>query len=600
MNQALESRYVWQNLPWKQIQVQVFKLQRRIYRASLCGKVKLVHRLQRLLMKSWYGRLLAVRRVTQDNQGKRSAGVDGLKNLNPQQRIALVMSLIERTPMTPTRRVWIEKPGREEKRPLGIPTMRERAAQALVKLGLEPEWEAKFEPNSYGFRPGRSCHDAIEAIFRAIQWKAKYVLDADIAHCFDSINHQALLEKVSSAAWLRRLLKGWLKAGVMEAGEWMATPMGTPQGGVISPLLANIALHGMEQHLHQQFPAHSVRIHGKRRQIPSPRLIRYADDFVVLHESLSIVQAAQASLAQWLSGIGLSLRPDKTRLAHTLDGTLENLQTGFEFLGFWIRQYPVGKYSGKRPSQKGDQLFKTLMKPAPDKVKQQRVKLNQIITAYGCAPQSDLIVRLNPLIRGWSNYYRHGVSWESFRFLDYHLIGKLLWWERQRKPRNVSRYAHVARYWGIDSGQGWRFRTPSGLMLVRHRDTRIIRHIKIAGCRTPFDGDWAYWTKRQVNYPGLSKRISLLLKHQQGKCAHCGLYFTTQSLIELHHWDGNHNNNQWDNLGLLHRHCHDQVHGVKTSSRASINDNDLSIEEPCEVKVSSTVLKPSGGSDSLA
>jgi len=135
-----------------------------------------------------------VRRVTQDNQGIRSAEVDGLKNLNPQQRIALVMSLIERTPMTPTRRVWIEKPGREEKRPLGIPTMRERAAQALVKLGLEPEWEAKFEPNSYGFRPGRSCHDAIEAIFRAIQWKAKYVLDADIAQCFDSISRSKILQ----------------------------------------------------------------------------------------------------------------------------------------------------------------------------------------------------------------------------------------------------------------------------------------------------------------------------------------------------------------------------------------------------------------------
>jgi RNA-directed DNA polymerase len=263
--------------------------------------------------------------------------------------------------MTPTRRVWIEKPGREEKRPLGIPTMRERAAQALVKLGLEPEWEAKFEPNSYGFRPGRCCHDAIEAIFLGIKQTAKYVLDADIAQCFDSINHQALLDKASSAPWLKRQLKGWLKAGVISAGEWLATPAGTPQGGVISPLLANIALHGMEQHLQRQFPTHHIRVNGKSRQIPSPRLIRYADDFVVLHESLSTVLAAQASLVQWLDGMGLALRPDKTRLAHTLDGSQDNLQTGFEFLGFWVRQYPVGKYSGKCACRDGEQVFKTLI-----------------------------------------------------------------------------------------------------------------------------------------------------------------------------------------------------------------------------------------------
>jgi RNA-directed DNA polymerase len=598
MNQTLESRDVWQRLPWKKIQVSLFKLQKRIYRASLCGNVKLVHRLQRLLMKSWYARVLAVRRVTQDNQGKRTAGVDGIKSLTPKQRMDLVWKLNQPLPVPPTRRVWIEKPGRTEKRPLGIPTLLERAKQALVKLVLEPEWEAKFEPNSYGFRPGRSAHDAIEAIFLAIKQKPKYVLDADIAQCFERINHAALLEKATTAPWLRRLLRGWLKAGVVEGSVWIATPTGTPQGGVISPLLANIALHGMETHLQQMFPPRYSRLNGKQRKIPSPCLIRYADDFVVLHEDLNIVQAATASLVEWLNGMGLALNPKKTKLAHTLS-EIEG-KSGFEFLGFWVRQYRVGKYQGNKTTQGTPQLFKTLIKPAPSKVKHHNAHLRAIVKTYGCAPQRELIARLNPVIRGWCNYYSRVVSAETFRALDYNLTGNLLRWTRQRKARTRNAYAQVARYWGIDSGQGWRFRTPDGLMLLRHRETPIVRHVKIAGTRSVFDGDWLYWSKRHGAYPNLPRRWAVLLKQQQGRCDQCGLYFTINSFIEVHHHDGNHHNNRWENLRLLHHHCHDQVHGGATAPRGGINDNDRFIEEPCEVKVSSTVLKPSGGSDSLA
>ena len=181
--------YEWKTLPWKQFERQTFKLQKRIYRASGRGDVKTVHRLQRLLMKSWAARCLAVRRVTQDNRGKRTAGVDGMKSLTPSQRWSLVPTLCLPQRTQPTRRVWIPKPGTTEQRPLGIPTMRDRAAQALAKLALEPEWEARFEPNSYGFRPGRSCHDAIEAIFNAIKTKAKYVLDADIAKCLEASSY---------------------------------------------------------------------------------------------------------------------------------------------------------------------------------------------------------------------------------------------------------------------------------------------------------------------------------------------------------------------------------------------------------------------------
>ncbi|NJL56569.1 hypothetical protein HC928_16430 [bacterium] len=233
MSQSFNTvRYEWKDIPWKKIQVKVFKLQRRIYRASLSGDVKQVHRLQRLLMKSWYAKCLAVRRVTQDNQGKKTAGVDGVKSLTPLQRIELVSSMEIKPGSKPVRRVWIPKPGKDEKRPLGIPTMHDRALQALFKMALEAEWEAKFEPNSYGFRPGRSAHDAIEAIFTAIAQKSKFVLDADIAKCFDKINHKELLRKLNTFSLMERVIRGWLKAGVMDGGNLFPTPEGTPQGGV--------------------------------------------------------------------------------------------------------------------------------------------------------------------------------------------------------------------------------------------------------------------------------------------------------------------------------------------------------------------------------
>lgn len=190
--------YEWNKLPWRKLEKQVFKLQKRIYRASQRGDVKTVHRLQKLLLKSWSAKCLAVRKVTQDNQGKKTAGVDGIKNLTPQQRLLMVNKLKLTNKASLTRRVWIPKPGKAEKRPLGIPTMEDRARQGLAKLALEPEWEARFEPNSYGFRPGRGCHDAIDAIFKLTNRKPKYVLDADVEKCFDRINHEALVKKIGT------------------------------------------------------------------------------------------------------------------------------------------------------------------------------------------------------------------------------------------------------------------------------------------------------------------------------------------------------------------------------------------------------------------
>ena len=326
--------YEWKQIPWRKLEISVFKLQRRIYRASQDGDVRKVHQLQRLLLKSWTAQLLAVRRVTQDNQGKKTAGVDGIKSLNPQQRLALADNLGRLPYGKPLRRVWIPKRGTNEKRPLGIPTLHDRALQALVKLALEPEWEAKFEPNSYGFRPGRSTHDAIGAIFIAINKQPKYVLDADIAKCFDRIDHDALLQKLSTFPMLARLVKRWLQAGVLDQGVFTETEAGTPQGGIVSPLLANIALHGLEAHIRAQFPA-QIRLDSDKAPTMAnwkPQVIRYADDLVIFHRDRAVIETCQHLTKEWLQRIGLELNPKKTRIAHTLldeEGII-----GFDFFGF--------------------------------------------------------------------------------------------------------------------------------------------------------------------------------------------------------------------------------------------------------------------------
>ncbi len=294
-------------------------------------------------------RAISVRRVTQDNQGKKTAGVDGIKALTPKQRLTLINKIALGSKVKPTRRVWIPKPGTEEKRPLGIPTMEDRALQALAKLGLEPEWETRFEANSYGFRPGRSCHDAIGAIFCAIKHKSKYVLDADISKCFDRINHDALLLKLNTYPTLRKQIRAWLKAGVMDGKKLFPTTEGTPQGGVISPLLANVALHGIEElivGLAPKFDMRDSRGHtlGLRDKIKSISCIRYADDFVILHEDIEVIKLCKSEIEKWLCGIGLELKPSKTRISHTLN-KLNDENPGFNFLGFNVRQFPVGKHN---------------------------------------------------------------------------------------------------------------------------------------------------------------------------------------------------------------------------------------------------------------
>ena len=542
----------WQGIPWPQVEARVHTLQRRIYRAEQQGQRRKVKSLQRLLLRSTSAKLLAVRRVTQDNQGKKTPGVDGVASLEPGERCLLVQHLNLGQPVQPVRRIWIPKPGTEEKRPRGLPPLSDRVTQALVKLAREPQWEARFEPNSYGFRPGRSCHEAREAIFNEIRYKPKYILDADIAKCFDRIDHPALLDKIDTFPLLRRLIRGWLKAGVMDGRQLFPTQAGTPQGGVLSPLLANIALHGLEERVATAFPK-TRKVAGKYERWP-PAVIRYADDFVVRHPDHDVIRRCKEVIEEWRQGMGLELKPSKTAIAHTLEDHEGNV--GLDFLGFTVRQFRVGKHHTGQNGHGQPLGFKTLITPSKRKVTAHRDRLKEMLRALRTAPQEVLIARLNPVIQGWANYFRTAVSKATFSKLDDWLFWALRRWACRRHP-NKSVHWVVTRYWQLPR---WDFATGNAV-LTRHMETRIVRHVKVQGVKSPFDGDWLYWGSRWGHYPEVSPSLARMLKEQQGRCASCRrCFFPGEDLIERHHKDGDRTNNKRSNLELLHGHCHDAVH----------------------------------------
>jgi RNA-directed DNA polymerase len=538
----------WQDIPWKKVQRHVFRLQKRMYRATQRGDVRTVRKLQNLLCKSWYARLLAVRRVTQDNRGKHTAGIDGVKSLTPPQRLRLAHELRLNSKATPLRRTWIPKRGSPEKRPLGIPTLHERALQTLVRQALEPEWEAKLAPHTYGFRPGRSCWDAIAAVFHRMKFRPQYMLKVDIAKCFDRIDHQALLAKLPAPPGIRRQVRAWLRSGIMEDDAFSPTLAGTPQGGSVSPLLALIALHGMDAAITQVYP--------------EARVIAYADDCMVLHTDRSVLEHCQHLLMMWLAAIGLTLNVAKTRIHHTLEGD----QPGMDFLGFHIRQYRMGPHqSGKSP--RGHRLgFKTLIKPAKANINAHLAELGRIIRSGRAWPQAALIRQLNPKIRGWANYYRTWVSQATFSRLDHLTWVKLRHWARRRHP-NASAGWVYDRYWPRRDSRRV-FATPAApqgqVYLTSHREVPSLWHAKVAGHRRPDDGDWGYWSTRRGCYPTVGPRLAKLLKRQGGRCAYCGLFFQHDDQLEVDHINGNRRNSRYDNLQALHGHCHDaktRAHG---------------------------------------
>ncbi len=410
----------WRQIDWRRVEREVRRLRQRIFTASKAGDLPRVRRLQALMLRSHSNTLVSVRRVTERNAGRLTAGVDGEVVLTPKAKAELVARVQEsREPFKalPVRRVFIPKPGGKQ-RPLGIPVILDRVHQARVVNALEPEWEARFEPKSYGFRPGRGCHDAIEAIFQVAKQNPRrlWVLDADLAGAFDRIGHDHLIAVIGSFP-ARGMVRAWLKAGVVENGRLSRTEEGTPQGGVISPLLLNIALHGMETAAGARYGADH---HAKKG---TPVLIRYADDFVVHCHTRQEALEVKARLAAWLTPRGLAFNDDKT--------TVVSLADGYDFLGFNVRRYQR----------------KLLIKPSQQAVRRIRKRLHDELRSLHGSNATAVIKRLNPIIRGWAAYYRTQVSAVAFGKLDSYLW-RLTWKWAKRSHSTKPAYWVFTRYFG--------------------------------------------------------------------------------------------------------------------------------------------------------
>jgi RNA-directed DNA polymerase len=371
---------------------------------------------------------------------------------------------------------------------------------------------------------------------------------------------------------------------------------GTPQGGTLSPLLANIALHGLENRvkdfaegLKSFYPNGSPRSKGRKRR--SLHLIRYADDFVCIHEDVEVVLACQGIISEWLGNLGLSLKPSKTRLVHTLEPH-QGLPPGFDFLGFNVRQYPVGKYHSR-------QGYKTLIKPSQKSQKVHYQRLKETIDQHKAATQAELIAVLNPIIKGWSNYFSSACSKKVFNRLDNLVYQKLTCWAKHRHPNKSWKWIS-RKYWRTIGNNNWCFATHNQsnnpLKLANHADTKIVRHTKVTGCASPMDGNLIYWSSRMGKHPQMPRCKAFLLKRQKGKCNRCELYFREGDRLELDHIlpQSKGGTNRRDNLQLLHQHCHhEKTRDDKTLVKVGTHDKGCITEERSELKGSCSVLKTS-------
>ena len=499
----------WDQVSWLSAEENVRRLRQRVFTASQAGDLKRVRNLQKLMLRSRSNTLVSVRRVTELNAGRMTAGIDGEVALTPEARADLAdwaQRRAEPWAARPVRRVYIPKANGKQ-RPLGIPVIADRVLQAVVASALEPEWEARFEPRSYGFRPGRGCHDAIEAIFQAGKGgggaspRRPWILDADLAAAFDRIDHDHLLSLLGTFP-ARDLVAGWLTAGMIEDGRFTPTGEGTPQGGVISPLLLNVALHGIEDAAGVRYQ--HVGSDAAAVMTGSPVLIRYADDLVAFGHTRQEAQQVKARLAAWLAPRGLVFNEDKTRIV-TLD-------EGFDFLGVTIRRY----------------RGKLLIKPSKAAVKRIRERLRTELRSLRGANAQAVIARLNPIIRGWPAYYRTVVSSEIFAALDHYLWKLTYKWAKHSHPNKPARWI-VRRYFGKfckSRNDQWVFGDrDSGAYMRRFAWTKIVRHQMVRGTSSCDDPALASYRadRRRKGIPRPMDTATLrLLQAQHGRCPLCG------------------------------------------------------------------------------
>ncbi len=541
----------WYAIDWQVIHRNVRRLQVRIVQATKVGRWNKVKALQRLLTCSYRGKVLAVRRVTENN-GKKTAGVDRIIWDTPEEKTKAVHDLKRRgyQPL-PLRRVYIpKKSDRKTKRPLGIPTMFDRTQQALHLLALDPVVETTADKNSYGFRQQRSCADAIGQCFNALSHapNTQWILEADVKNCFDKISHDWLLTHVPMD---RAILQKWLKSGYMDKHVLHETTDGTPQGGIISPALANCALDGLERLLREKFPQEK-RLKSLGGKSSSVNFIRYADDFVITSKSKELLEReVQPLVDQFLQQRGLELSPTKTVITH--------VEKGFDFLGQNVRRYPNGKLR-ITPSKKN---VKTFLEGIRQTIKDAR----------GMSAAA-LIEQLNPKIRGWANYHRHVVSTRTFGRVDHSVLFSLWQWARRRHQKKNPHWLKT-KYFGRREARDWTFfgetcdeqGQPNRVWLYPAKSTPIQRHVKVKGEANPYDPAYEpYFENREGDHMRATFRGTRTLRYiwneQRGLCTVCNTPITRITGWRLHHCvplvlGGS---KSAVNRLLLHPECHDMVH----------------------------------------
>jgi len=545
----------WQNVNWRKANRRVRNLRQRIFKAAQAKDWNKVRSLQKLMLRSYSNTLVSVRRVTQENKGKRTHGVDGVKILTPEGRGRLVDLMMTFQPwrVRPALRVYIPK-AHGKQRPLGIPTVMDRCLQARVKNALEPRWEATVELSSYGFRPGRSCHDAISHIAQLTRpnGRKKWVVDADIKGAFDNIAHAYVLDAIGEVPG-KELIKQWLKAGYVEHKSWHPTEAGTPQGGVISPLLANIALHGMEEVLGIRYRHQKD---GERNE-GSRALVRYADDFVVLCESREEAEQVMDILKEWVAIRGLTLSEDKTRIVH--------LTEGFDFLGFNIRQY-----SDIRRRRRAIRIIK----PSKEAIQRHRDKMRNEWTLLKGHPVGRIVEKLNPKVRGWANYYRHQVASATFQKLDDWMFKRECRYVKHTHPNRPKKWRNN-RYWGklnLKRKDNWVFGDKrTGAYLSKYQWTKIERHPKVKGTASPDDPNLrVYWQERtKTQVKELTPSHQKITQNQDHVCPVCGETLYNNEELQKDHVQPRHKGGKdsYDNYQLLHTDCHKQKTAVDQSKR---------------------------------
>jgi RNA-directed DNA polymerase len=510
---SLTTSESWKNLPWKKFQRELFRLQKRVYKAVQAGDKRKARSLQKLILKSKAARLLAIRQVSQLNAGKKTAGIDGKASLNYEERFLLALELAQH------HTDWKHQGLREipipkkdgSTRMLKVPTIADRAWQCLAKYALEPAHEATFDSQSFGFRTGRSAHDAQKALHQnlnsSVNGIGKRVIELDIEKCFDRINHSTIMENLIAPKGLKLGIFRCLKAGTNVGFP----EQGTPQGGVVSPLLANIALNGIES-------IHRYKFKNGKTGKP---IIRYADDMVIILRPQDNAEVILKKIGEFLAERGMNYSESKTKVTATKDG--------FDFLGWNIKVQDNGKLR---------------ITPSEDNYKAIRKKIKDIVnnSNYGATVKAELLA---PVVRGWRNYHQY-CNMSAVRDKLWHIQRRT--WKVFNKETNQNKFSTTML-------------NEKAFPKVSYTENGFI---KVKGEKSPYDGDINYWSKRNSKlYHGVTSKA---LKKQNHTCASCGLKFIGEEIVHLHHVDGNHDNWKQTNLVAIHEACHDYHHMSKSAS----------------------------------